>query len=336
MASIVKTDTGLTDLATAINAEHEQARQALLRGCEHAVKAGELLLEAKAKVKRGQWLPWLAVNCDVAERTAQLYMRLARNRDQLEADNADLGTVTVRAGAQALVTTGGTADVESATVADLALEGAAQALAAPRELRIPLNDLVDRIRYYRREDFHGLVDDIEVLPEKIARPWTCYGTAELMDRLKDLAELLGGHTRIQKQIKRDGLVGPTVIPAGMSLRDVLNDFGEAQLMGTWTAGGILNELKLRGFGAPGFKPKLTFEEIVRRAGGAITPDGLALPDDLDDDDRSRIFHAMCDVSEGLINLTRKPLADTDHTVSAWAEGWDAHCEHQLDKIRAAT
>jgi hypothetical protein len=32
--------------------------------------AGDLLIEAKALVPHGQWLPWLAEHCEMAERTA--------------------------------------------------------------------------------------------------------------------------------------------------------------------------------------------------------------------------------------------------------------------------
>jgi hypothetical protein len=38
-----------------------------------------LLLEAKANVADGEWLPWLAANCEMSARTAQAYLRLARN-----------------------------------------------------------------------------------------------------------------------------------------------------------------------------------------------------------------------------------------------------------------
>jgi hypothetical protein len=56
------------------------------------VAAGELLIEAKALVGHGQWLPWLREHCDMPERTAQLYMRLANNKDDLKNRNvADLG-----------------------------------------------------------------------------------------------------------------------------------------------------------------------------------------------------------------------------------------------------
>jgi len=52
----------LVDLAARINAAHDQAAGALRSGLEHARRAGELLIEAKARVPHGQWLPWLAVS----------------------------------------------------------------------------------------------------------------------------------------------------------------------------------------------------------------------------------------------------------------------------------
>ena len=46
--------------------------------------AGDLLIEAKAQVKHGQWLPWLSDHVQISERTAQLYIRLAKNRAEIE------------------------------------------------------------------------------------------------------------------------------------------------------------------------------------------------------------------------------------------------------------
>jgi hypothetical protein len=46
---------------------------------EHAIAAGELLIKAKKQVKHGEWQTWLMANCaDIAERTVQAYMQLAR------------------------------------------------------------------------------------------------------------------------------------------------------------------------------------------------------------------------------------------------------------------
>jgi hypothetical protein len=74
----------LTDLAARIRAEHEATSEALKSSVEHGIAAGELLVEAKAKVPHGQWLPWLRDNCSISERTAQLYMRCAKNRTAIE------------------------------------------------------------------------------------------------------------------------------------------------------------------------------------------------------------------------------------------------------------
>jgi hypothetical protein len=76
----------LPTLAARIRHEHEQVATSMMSAINHAIAAGELLLEAKRQVKHGEWLPWLAENCDIAERTAQAYMRLART--PLEKRNA--------------------------------------------------------------------------------------------------------------------------------------------------------------------------------------------------------------------------------------------------------
>jgi Protein of unknown function (DUF3102) len=95
-------------LAAEINAEHEAAFGKAREAIEHARRAGELLLEAKAAVGHGKWLPWLKANCHFGERTAQGYMRLASQWDRLQA--------------------------KSATVADLGLRDALALLAEPEEV----------------------------------------------------------------------------------------------------------------------------------------------------------------------------------------------------------
>jgi len=84
----------LTDLAARIRLEHYAAAEKLSEALRHAMAAGDLLIEAKALVQHGQWLPWLKDHVDISERTAQLYMRVAKNRAEIEAqkrnDVADL------------------------------------------------------------------------------------------------------------------------------------------------------------------------------------------------------------------------------------------------------
>jgi len=59
-------------------------------------------------VQHGQWLAWLRDHCKISERTAQLYMRCAKNRVEIE---------------------------KSATVADLTLNEAAALLALSSDIR---------------------------------------------------------------------------------------------------------------------------------------------------------------------------------------------------------
>src|SRR5262249_24189032 len=44
-------------------------------GISRAIKAGELLKEAKAKLPHGEWLSWLKKQCELSQRTAQRYMK---------------------------------------------------------------------------------------------------------------------------------------------------------------------------------------------------------------------------------------------------------------------
>jgi hypothetical protein len=85
----------LADLAHRIKAEHTAVADALKDSVRHAIAAGEeLLVEAKAQVPHGGWLPWLKDNCEISERSAQLYMQVAKNRttieEQIRNDVADL------------------------------------------------------------------------------------------------------------------------------------------------------------------------------------------------------------------------------------------------------
>jgi hypothetical protein len=78
----------LPDLAARIRIEHRAASDKLSEALAHAMAAGDLLIEAKALVPHGGWLPWLADHVDISERTAQLYMRVAKNRAEIEASKA--------------------------------------------------------------------------------------------------------------------------------------------------------------------------------------------------------------------------------------------------------
>ncbi len=68
----------LEDLARRINDEHHQCAEAARSTLDHALNAGGLLTQAKGQIAHGQWGDWLRDHCTVSERTAQLYMKLAR------------------------------------------------------------------------------------------------------------------------------------------------------------------------------------------------------------------------------------------------------------------
>lgn len=92
----------LSALASKVNAEHRACSEAIRRSLAHALTAGELLIEAKAQLPHGEWLPWLGGNTEIPERTARLYMRVARHRGELE-KTATVADLTLR-GAVALLT----------------------------------------------------------------------------------------------------------------------------------------------------------------------------------------------------------------------------------------
>ena len=77
--------TALPDLAIAIEIEHRAAGAAARTALEHAIRCGELLIQAKAAVGHSAWLPWLEANCTLRLPTAQAYMRLARELPKLPA-----------------------------------------------------------------------------------------------------------------------------------------------------------------------------------------------------------------------------------------------------------
>jgi hypothetical protein len=82
------TDTALsTFLAskrTEIAREHDAAMKSANEALTHAVKAGQLLIEAKAQVQHGEWESWFTDNLSFSLRTAQKYMQLAGHERRLQ------------------------------------------------------------------------------------------------------------------------------------------------------------------------------------------------------------------------------------------------------------
>jgi Protein of unknown function (DUF3102) len=92
----------LGTIATAVEAEHQAAHRDARSALTHALRCGELLLEAKAAVEHGEWLNWLRANTTVTARQSQRYMRLAHYREAVESQ-CDTGThLTLRAALDAI------------------------------------------------------------------------------------------------------------------------------------------------------------------------------------------------------------------------------------------
>jgi hypothetical protein len=81
----------LPDLAASINELHLQ----ISGQYDRKLRCGRDLLAAKAQVSPGLWLVWLEANCpDVGERSAQMYMRLAKKHDTQPEKISDSTTLT--------------------------------------------------------------------------------------------------------------------------------------------------------------------------------------------------------------------------------------------------
>jgi hypothetical protein len=81
--AIVRPAADLAALAREINTEHEAIESAAISALEHARRAGEKLLEARAKCPHGTWLSWLKTHVRFSRQSADGYMRVAKEFDKL-------------------------------------------------------------------------------------------------------------------------------------------------------------------------------------------------------------------------------------------------------------
>jgi hypothetical protein len=78
----------LAALANKIRDELDAADVAFADGVQRAIRAGELLVEAKALVGHGGWSLWLEENFPHTAQWARACMRLARRREELQSESA--------------------------------------------------------------------------------------------------------------------------------------------------------------------------------------------------------------------------------------------------------
>lgn len=95
----------LTALPAQIDAAIADVQKHAAGMVESAVRAGQLLLTAKASVAHGSWEQWVTDNCTVAPRTARAYMRLAERLPQLpEPQRQRVAEMPLRWALQAITT----------------------------------------------------------------------------------------------------------------------------------------------------------------------------------------------------------------------------------------
>jgi hypothetical protein len=73
----------LASLANTANIEHAAFEATASAAVAHAIACGEALIEAKAQLRHGQWLSWLADHVEFNDRQAQRYMQIARNASRV-------------------------------------------------------------------------------------------------------------------------------------------------------------------------------------------------------------------------------------------------------------
>jgi hypothetical protein len=109
----------LAELRERLKDEHAAVAKALKTSLKHALTAGDILIEAKAQLEHGQWLPWLK-SCGLSERTTQRYIRLARYRTTIEANPTTLSDLGISGALALLVVPRDSGDEVADNLTDLA------------------------------------------------------------------------------------------------------------------------------------------------------------------------------------------------------------------------
>ncbi len=126
----------LTGLAADINREHGLATAAAWTAVEHARRCGQLLIEAKSQIGHGGFLAWLADNCEVGERQARRYMKIAQHWPAIEAKSDPTSDLTIK-GALRLMD-------------DRQANPAAETIPPPKTLRQIRNELAMQVLWEER------------------------------------------------------------------------------------------------------------------------------------------------------------------------------------------
>ena len=102
--------------AADINLLHAEAQAAFSTSIDKAMACGDLLAEVKATLPHGDFTAWIESNFDFAPRSARGYMRLASNRETLEAKRQGLAVLGVEGSLKLLAEPKPEADVQDEAV----------------------------------------------------------------------------------------------------------------------------------------------------------------------------------------------------------------------------
>lgn len=89
-------------LAAAANREHRKAVSKASDALEHAVRAGEILAKVRDQCSAPEWAEFIELSFDASLRTAQKYMRLARNIRAIRASRCGTAITSQTEAAKAL------------------------------------------------------------------------------------------------------------------------------------------------------------------------------------------------------------------------------------------
>jgi hypothetical protein len=179
----------LNDLVTQIKEAHGQVEQAFTAAVGHALKAGELLLEAKSQLDHGKFEPWIKANFEFSGRMARAYMRVAEKFPELP-------------------------DEKRQRVSDMSLRGLLKLFASPKAGRQPKRQLVNLAEVKTA----NLVAELVARNPRDAEP----GLLMLVRKWADAA----GNEIIVRPKKTDESETPEHISAEKTKVDLLTNLGK--------------------------------------------------------------------------------------------------------------
>jgi hypothetical protein len=86
----------LAEFTAAAQQEHLAVGHALDNALQHAMAAGDALIAVQGLVPAGQWQAYRRTHTDISDRSARVYIQVARSREQLERQRA-AGPLSIRA-----------------------------------------------------------------------------------------------------------------------------------------------------------------------------------------------------------------------------------------------